>query len=125
MSKSYLNLDQCHDPVEEFADQSYWVDCINFIFQHQQDSLRETIEIQPFEDQREYLLGTDNSGQRYIHFPQFCGADVRVYRQAPVKYPKIEIKPDPFNSKRKVYFVTSANCFSGSEVSHSDRVHDN
>lgn len=72
---------------------------------HQQDSLRETIENQPFEDQREYLLGTDNTGQRYIHFPQFCGADVRVYRQAPVKYPKIEIKPDPFNNKRKFPFV--------------------
>ncbi|XP_045177152.2 uncharacterized protein LOC123537483 [Mercenaria mercenaria] len=72
---------------------------------HTQDSLRETIELQPFEDQREYLLGTDNSGQRYIHFPQFCGADVRVYRQAPVKYPKIEIKPDPFDNKRKFPFV--------------------
>ncbi|XP_060572711.1 uncharacterized protein LOC132730744 [Ruditapes philippinarum] len=72
---------------------------------HTQDSLRETIEIQPFEDQREYLLGTDNTGQRYIHFPQFCGADVRVYRQAPVKYPKIEIRPDPFDNKRKFPFV--------------------
>ncbi|KAL4225137.1 hypothetical protein ACF0H5_015830 [Mactra antiquata] len=72
---------------------------------HNQESLRETIEIQPSEDQREYILGTDNTGQRYIHFPQFCGADVRVYRQAPVKYPKIEIKPDPFDSKRKYPFV--------------------
>lgn len=67
-----------------------------------QETLRDMIELQPFEDQRELILGTDSQGQRYLHFPQFCGADVRVYRQAPVKYPKIEIKPDPFDSKRKV-----------------------
>ena len=50
------------------------------------------------------MLGSDADGWRYLHFPQFCGADVRIYRQAPVKYPKLEIKPDPFDSKRKVLF---------------------
>ena len=73
-----------------------------FSLQQTQDYLRETVEIQPLPDQREYMLGTDGDGWRYLHFPQFCGADVRIYRQAPIKYPKIEIKPDPFDSKRKV-----------------------
>ena len=55
------------------------------------------------------MLGTDGDGWRYLHFPQFCGADVRIYKQAPIKYPKIEIIPDPFDSKRKViyYFVNN------------------
>ena len=75
-----------------------------------QESLRDLIELQPFEDQRELVLGTDASGQRYIHFPQFCGADVRVYRQAAIKYPKIEIKPDPFDSKRKVIMMVCEFC---------------
>ena len=77
-------------------------DTIIFPKQQTQDYLRETVEIQPFQDQREYMLGTDADGWRYLHFPQFCGADVRIYKQAPIKYPKIEIKPDPFDNKRKV-----------------------
>ena len=52
------------------------------------------------------MLGTDADGWRYLHFPQFCGADVRIYRQAPITYPKIEIKPDPFDMKRKVSQLT-------------------
>jgi hypothetical protein len=31
-------------------------------------------------DQRECLLGKDSEGDTYIHFPQFCGADLRVYK---------------------------------------------
>ena len=27
------------------------------------------------------MLGVDRNGYSYIHFPLFCGADLRVYRQ--------------------------------------------
>lgn len=91
--------------TRQYEDVQYFQCFILLCTQHMQETLRDMIELQPFEDQRELVLGTDGQGQRYIHFPQFCGADVRVYRQAPFKYPKIEIKPDPFDSKRKVCLV--------------------
>lgn len=46
-----------------------------------QESLQNAIEAQPPEEQREYLLGCDGKGDLYLHFPQFCGADLRIYRQ--------------------------------------------
>ncbi|KAK3608519.1 hypothetical protein CHS0354_010374 [Potamilus streckersoni] len=56
-----------------------------------QESLREMIESHALEDQRDYHLGMDADGYTYHHFPQFCGADLRIYRQAPIKYPKYEV----------------------------------
>ncbi len=58
--------------------------------QQNQESIREAIEAQPIQEQRDYYLGHDGDGNKYIHFPQFCGADLRVYRCSPVKMPKIE-----------------------------------
>ncbi|XP_036365905.1 uncharacterized protein KIAA2026-like isoform X3 [Octopus sinensis] len=52
------------------------------ILEHQ-EPLREAIELQPPEEQREYNLGRDAEGNVYIHFPQFCGADLRVYKHTP------------------------------------------
>ena len=48
-----------------------------------QESLCEAIEQQPIADQRESVLGEDSDGNLYIHFPVFCGDDLRIYRQAP------------------------------------------
>ncbi|XP_067126473.1 serine-rich adhesin for platelets-like [Centruroides vittatus] len=33
-------------------------------------------------DQKELILGVDRHDKCYIHFPQFCGLDVRIYRQS-------------------------------------------
>ncbi|XP_041367368.1 uncharacterized protein KIAA2026-like [Gigantopelta aegis] len=55
-----------------------------------QESLRDAIEFQPPADQHEYVLGWDAKGYSYLHFPQFCGADVRIYRQAPLPEPDEE-----------------------------------
>ncbi|XP_067654927.1 uncharacterized bromodomain-containing protein 10-like [Haliotis asinina] len=55
-----------------------------------QESLRDAIEAQPVEEQRSYTLGEDAKGNTYIHFPQFCGADLRVYRQDPFPEPEME-----------------------------------
>ncbi|XP_014770738.1 mucin-4 [Octopus bimaculoides] len=52
------------------------------ILEHQ-EPLREAIELQAPEEQREYNLGRDAEGNIYIHFPQFCGADLRVYKHIP------------------------------------------
>ena len=56
--------------------------------QETQDSIREAIEAQPITEQRPYDLGTDADGFSYLHFPQFCGADLRIYKQAPVVMPE-------------------------------------
>jgi len=58
--------------------------CINVAFiivQESQQSLSDTIEAQPSNDQRAIVLGVDRHGYSYIHFQLFCGADLRVYRQ--------------------------------------------
>lgn len=65
--------------------------CISIVLsQEHQESLREAIELQPPEEQREYNLGSDAEGNVYIHFPQFCGADLRVYRHKPFPDPYLE-----------------------------------
>ena len=47
--------------------------------------MREAIESQASSDQMEYQLGADAQGYLYLHFPQFCGQDLRVYKQAPYR----------------------------------------
>ena len=42
---------------------------------------------QPADEQRPIILGIDGESNSYIHFPQFCGADLRIYRQK--KYPDL------------------------------------
>lgn len=38
---------------------------------------------QPIHECRESILGYDAQENAYIHFPHFCGADLRIYRQSP------------------------------------------
>ncbi|XP_050409997.1 uncharacterized protein KIAA2026 [Patella vulgata] len=69
-----------------------------------QESIRDAIERQPIQEQREYLLGYDTKGNQYIHFPQFCGADLRIYRQEPFPEPEDseeEIEEQPPIAKKK------------------------
>ncbi|XP_077978716.1 uncharacterized protein LOC144434134 [Glandiceps talaboti] len=51
-------------------------------------AIRECINSLPLSELHAITLGHDEEGNTYIHFPHFCGADVRIYRQAPI--------PDPF-----------------------------
>ena len=73
--------------------------------QETQESIREAIECQPVPEQRAYDLGSDADGNTYLHFPQFCGQDVRVYRQAPIKMPKLE-KPKIHKEKFSITVVS-------------------
>ncbi|KAK6190914.1 hypothetical protein SNE40_002680 [Patella caerulea] len=69
-----------------------------------QESIRDAIERQPIQEQREYLLGYDTKGNQYIHFPQFCGADLRIYKQEPFPEPEDseeEIEEQPPIAKKK------------------------
>ena len=50
-------------------------------------SVRRCVLSQPVEELRPIVLGVDGEPNSYIHFPQFCGADLRIYRQA--KYPDL------------------------------------
>ena len=71
---------------------------LRLCYQEHHESLREAIENQQESDLREYLLGSDADGNTYLHFPQFCGADLRIYRQAPLPVPKLQrpiIKDEP------------------------------
>ncbi|XP_033105203.1 uncharacterized protein KIAA2026-like [Anneissia japonica] len=40
-------------------------------------------------DQRAIVLGEDSDGNTYVHFPQFCGYDLRIYKQAPFPEPEL------------------------------------
>lgn len=46
----------------------------------------DALEGQSEQDLREYVLGSDRQGNQYIHFPQFCGRSLRVYRRQHVPY---------------------------------------
>lgn len=55
---------------------------------------------QPIHECREVILGYDSQENSYIHFPQFCGADVRIYKQIPFHapdfpIPRIKIRKQP------------------------------
>ncbi|XP_068200989.1 uncharacterized bromodomain-containing protein 10-like isoform X2 [Palaemon carinicauda] len=52
-------------------------------------TVQEVISEQPEADQREYNLGRDRNGNEYLHFPQFCGQSLRIYRRARVPSPEI------------------------------------
>ena len=39
------------------------------------------------------MVGYDDHGNSYLHFPQFCGANLRIYRQSPFDMPKMERMP--------------------------------
>lgn len=56
--------------------------------------MRDALERQPIEEQHDYYIGTDAEGNSYLHFPQFCGPDLRVYRHSKFKVPKVVIKPE-------------------------------
>ncbi|XP_022086943.1 uncharacterized protein LOC110977272 isoform X2 [Acanthaster planci] len=50
-------------------------------------SVRRCVLSQPVEELRPIVLGVDGEANSYIHFPHFCGADLRIYRQS--KYPDL------------------------------------
>uniref|UniRef100_A0A3P8WI78 Bromo domain-containing protein n=1 Tax=Cynoglossus semilaevis TaxID=244447 RepID=A0A3P8WI78_CYNSE len=52
-----------------------------------QKSVQDAVLAQPIHECRESILGYDSKENAYIHFPHFCGADLRIYRQSPSSPP--------------------------------------
>ncbi|KAG7177152.1 hypothetical protein Hamer_G000396, partial [Homarus americanus] len=59
---------------------------------HNHKTVQEVIAEQTEADQREYHLGHDRDSNDYLHFPQFCGQDLRIYRRARVPSPEITLQ---------------------------------
>ncbi|XP_023275326.1 uncharacterized protein KIAA2026 homolog [Seriola lalandi dorsalis] len=48
-----------------------------------QKGVQDAVLAQPIHECRESVLGYDSKENAYIHFPHFCGADLRIYCQSP------------------------------------------
>uniref|UniRef100_A0A672KCL5 Bromo domain-containing protein n=1 Tax=Sinocyclocheilus grahami TaxID=75366 RepID=A0A672KCL5_SINGR len=48
-----------------------------------QKEVQDAVLAQPIHECRESILGYDQQDNTYIHFPHFCGADLRIYSQSP------------------------------------------
>ncbi|KAM7368977.1 hypothetical protein PAMP_013277 [Pampus punctatissimus] len=72
------------------------------VYETQKD-VQDAVLAQPIHECRESILGYDSKDNAYIHFPHFCGADLRIYCQSPSTPPsfsfpsvwvkKVEIEP--------------------------------
>ncbi|XP_041666849.1 uncharacterized protein KIAA2026 isoform X2 [Cheilinus undulatus] len=52
------------------------------VYETQKD-VQDAVLSQPIHECRESILGYDSKENAYIHFPHFCGADLRIYCQSP------------------------------------------
>uniref|UniRef100_A0A8B9K4L0 Bromo domain-containing protein n=1 Tax=Astyanax mexicanus TaxID=7994 RepID=A0A8B9K4L0_ASTMX len=52
------------------------------VYETQKD-VQDAVLGQPIHECRESILGYDSEENAYIHFPHFCGADLRIYCQSP------------------------------------------
>lgn len=52
------------------------------VYETQKD-VQDAVLGQPIHECRESILGYDSQENTYIHFPHFCGADLRIYCQSP------------------------------------------
>lgn len=70
----------------------------DFVYENQKE-VQDAVLSQPIHECRESILGYDGRGNAYIHFPHFCGADLRIYCQSPSTPPKF---PPPAIRVRRV-----------------------
>lgn len=68
------------------------------VYETQKD-VQDALLSQPIHECRESILGYDSKENAYIHFPHFCGADLRIYCQSPSTPPSF---PFPSLLVRKV-----------------------
>ncbi|KFV91420.1 Uncharacterized protein KIAA2026, partial [Eurypyga helias] len=64
----------------------------DFVYETQKD-VQDAVLGQPIHECREVILGYDYLENAYVHFPQFCGADVRIYKQKPFRAPEFPSSP--------------------------------
>nr|XP_056722665.1 uncharacterized protein KIAA2026-like isoform X1 [Euleptes europaea] len=88
------------NPLEEKAfhelsfSQKVWLlkGLCDFVYETQKD-VQDAVLGQPIHECREVILGYDYLENAYVHFPQFCGADVRIYKQRPFHAPEFPVPP--------------------------------
>ncbi|XP_062985344.1 uncharacterized protein KIAA2026 homolog isoform X2 [Elgaria multicarinata webbii] len=87
----------------------------DFVYETQKD-VQDAVLGQPIHECREVILGYDYLEHAYVHFPQFCGADVRIYKQKPFHAPEfpvpsIKVKRVPRIKLEKVKceYITKSN----------------
>ncbi|XP_048877071.1 uncharacterized protein KIAA2026 isoform X2 [Brienomyrus brachyistius] len=70
-------------------DQRVWLlkGLCDFVYENQKE-VQDAVLSQPIHECRESILGYDGRENAYIHFPHFCGADLRIYCQSPSTPPK-------------------------------------
>ncbi|CAH1242827.1 BRD2 [Branchiostoma lanceolatum] len=66
--------------LKSLCDNVYWSEV----------EIQETVDRLPVFEQREVILGYEADGCAYLHFPQFCGADLRIYKQRPLPIPRLQ-----------------------------------
>ncbi|XP_051876420.1 uncharacterized protein KIAA2026 [Pristis pectinata] len=64
----------------------------DYVYETQKE-VQDAVLGQPIHECREVVLGYDSHENAYVHFPQFCGADLRVYKQCPLPPPEFPIPP--------------------------------
>ncbi|XP_069776908.1 uncharacterized bromodomain-containing protein 10 [Narcine bancroftii] len=64
----------------------------DYVYETQKE-VQDAVLGQPIHECREVVLGYDSHENAYVHFPQFCGADLRVYKQCPLPPPEFPISP--------------------------------
>lgn len=62
------------------------------VYETQKD-VQDAVLAQPIHECRESILGYDSKENAYIHFPHFCGADLRIYCQSPNPPPAFLFPP--------------------------------
>ncbi|XP_061554395.1 uncharacterized protein KIAA2026 [Phycodurus eques] len=85
----FLNLGEA-SPLEEKPfhslrfHQRVWLlkGLCDHVYETQKD-VQDAVLAQPIHECRESILGYDSKDNAYIHFPHFCGADLRIYCQSP------------------------------------------
>ncbi|KAI1904807.1 hypothetical protein AGOR_G00009480 [Albula goreensis] len=58
----------------------------DYVYENQKE-VQDAVLGQPIHECRESILGYDGHDNAYIHFPHFCGADLRIYCQSPCSSP--------------------------------------
>ncbi|XP_066566666.1 uncharacterized bromodomain-containing protein 10 [Amia ocellicauda] len=58
----------------------------DWVYENQKE-VQDAVLSQPIHECRESILGYDGRENAYIHFPHFCGADLRIYCQSPSASP--------------------------------------
>nr|XP_006812329.1 PREDICTED: uncharacterized protein KIAA2026-like [Saccoglossus kowalevskii] len=86
--------------------QRVWImkSMVDIIVENHQ-AIRDCINSMPRSELHAITLGHDSEGSSYIHFPHFCGADVRIYKQTAIpdpfaKPPKEKVKEEKVKGKR-------------------------